>query len=181
MTSRLAKILLSRFVAAALGALLFCSFSWMPLRVALCAAATAFVRASRLPGVQCVYHGSPTLQIADMRFDFTAMCTFLHYILILLPFIWRLGDRAPRNLLRSLGFVVLASALNFARVCAAVYFHAMGVRWSLCHDLPVHVICNAALIVVALSAIHRDGMFFQARSAVGSSGPAEHRGEKQGE
>jgi len=149
-------VVVYRFVA--LGALygLFWVWDWMPLRVFLRDVIGWSVRVSGYNPISFVHEGSPALSVEGCVHYYTAECTYLDLLMMVLPFVWVFGASARSNILR-IGIVTLVIlGGNLVRCWAAVYLDVQGVSRFYAHDLPDYIIWWPTVAIVVLLALHQD-------------------------
>lgn len=166
------KIMFCRLVGVGLAVILFYGVSWLPLQVAVRDGVAWVMHEAGFMTTLAVYEGSPALRVSNKQLYFTAGCTYVDMWLILVPFLWRLDWSWLRNLRWILGFGVMVSVVNFARVCMSTYLFTTGHNWLVAHDLSDYVLYYPPLFVVALVALRRDATLHAARlgSIGGSAG-----------
>jgi len=149
-----------------LGALLsfFYLLDWMPLRQAQRDVIAWAFRESGYYAITFMHEGSPAINIGETAHLYTAECTCLDLVMTVVPFLWVFGARYQRNIVKIAVAVLIISAANLIRCCAALYLDLIGVARFYAHDLPDHILWWPTVVVVALLALRRDfGRPFAAR------------------
>lgn len=149
--------ILARFVAVGLLVPLYYELEWRPL----CLVAREGVR--WLLGL--LGHGVTSLDLGDKiylaltgsgAYEITANCTYADLVLVLAPFVWRVGRPLPSNLCRLTTMATAVFTIDLARVALAVHFHELDVSWQLAHAVPDIAIHMATITCAVLLALRAD-------------------------
>jgi len=103
-----------------------------------------------------VHEGSPALRVAQEVYFYTAECTYLDLLMIVLPFVWVFGASRRRNILRMGIAALVILGGNLIRAWASVYFNVRGTDWFYAHDLPDYIIWWPTAVIIPLLALRRD-------------------------
>ncbi|MEE9297177.1 MAG: hypothetical protein V3W34_19735 [Phycisphaerae bacterium] len=134
----------------------FYTLDWMPLRVAQRDVIGWSFRVAGHNPVGFVYEGSPAIRVEGRVHYYTAECTYLDLLMIVMPFVWAFGASRRSNIQR-IGIVALVILVgNFIRCCLAVYLGVAGVDRFYAHDLPDYIIWWPTVAVAVLLALRRD-------------------------
>jgi len=124
---------------------LYYSIPWMPLQVLL----------ARLMAVIFELSGYSVLRIRNyimvehVAVEVASVCTYIHLILIGLPFMWR-GDHVARDVLRMILFAVMVSTVNVARIYFTVVLYAGGLPWKYAHNYVSRLIYIPIIVLIVL-------------------------------
>lgn len=136
-----------------LGVLLYFSIPWMPLQVLLARVIAVIFELSGYSVLQIRNY----IMVEHVEVEIGSVCTYIHLILIGLPFMWR-GNDIVRDILRMTLFAVLVSTANIARIYFAIASHARGLPWKYAHDYisrPTYVPIVILILLLWLTALKR--------------------------
>lgn len=83
---------------------------------------------------------APTVVVNGHPYRFTAECTYIDLVLLLLVFLWDGGLGTVANGFRCIIVASLVLSVNLIRVTLALCLNIAGVSWFLSHDVPDMII-----------------------------------------
>ena len=128
-----------------LGIVAFYGADWSELQVALAASTGALFRATD----HVVAQHLQGVRVDTFWVTMTAECTYIDWILIAGPFVWRRGP-VWVNIARSLILVGAVTLVNFARVWLSVAGVLWGFSWFWSHDLVDDILWYPSLVVMII-------------------------------
>jgi exosortase/archaeosortase family protein len=153
------RVISCRLIALLVLLGLFYGYDWMPLRVAQRDLIGCSLRVTGYAPQAFVHEGSPAVRVGEYSFFYTAECTYLHPLLIVVPLLWVFGASRRSNLLRITIAALAILGGNLVRTWGAVYFHIRGTDWFYTHDLPNYLLWWPTAVVVLLLAVRRDSCY----------------------
>jgi len=132
---------------------LYYSIPWMPLQVLLTKVMAVIFELSGYTVLRIRNY----IMVEHVEVEISSVCTYIHLILIGLPFMWR-GNHIVRDILRMILFAVLVSTANIARIYFAIASHARGLPWKYAHDYisrPTYVPIVVLIVLLWLRAMRR--------------------------
>ena len=134
----------------------FYGSEWMPARKAVRDVVASSIALSGYTVEAFSYRGSPAIRVEGKIHYYSAECTYLDLLVMVVPFLWVFGLRRRANVLRLAIAALVIFGANVLRCWGAVYLDVLGVDRFYAHDLPDHVIWWPTVLVVALLALRRD-------------------------
>ncbi len=141
------RAFLYRLLVAGLTLTMFYAFDWMVLREFLCASLQGAFSFMGHTAEQSVYDRSPLIVVDGCSCKLTPHCTMLDLLLVLLPFAWARHVGITQNLRRLAVLAAGVCAVNFLRICSAIYLNTQGVSWSYAHDVPYLLIYSVFVML----------------------------------
>jgi hypothetical protein len=150
------RALFARALISTLLVGVFYAWNWIPLRVAQRDVIEWSLRRTEYAPAAVLHDGAPAIRVADEYYFFTAECTYLDLVMIVVPFLWVFGASRRSNVLRITIAALAILGGNLVRSWAAVYFNVRGTDWFYTHDLPDYLIWWPTVAIVVVLALRRD-------------------------
>ncbi len=149
-------VLLVRACVVGVLLLFYYGLNWMPLRVALRDAIGWLLSVAAYDPVAFMHDGSPAVRVGEEVYFYTPVCTYIHLLMIVAPFVWVVGASRRSNILRIAIAVVVILGGNLVRCWASVYFNLLGTDWFYTHDLPNYTLGIGMVAIAVLGSLRRD-------------------------
>jgi hypothetical protein len=128
-----------------IGIAVFYSCEWILLRIGLAEIIAALFRVTG----HAVSRNLHNLTVDNTAITITTECTYVDWILIAAPFVWR-RDKARINLYRTLALILTATLVNICRIYGAVAGQLYGISWFWAHDFVDGVLWYPSLVLMIL-------------------------------